>query len=328
MRDSVARLQGAPRSFACPSCDVVLHDGVDYTWCPMCLHPVDWVDLDKPLWCCETCDAIVNALRADWPHCVECDRVMTRVHAFESPPAVVADGPGRAPAIGSAIGSAVITAAVIAQLVVLALDPLGLVFIAPLLLFAVLAACAFLLTLLGSLGELSALARDQRTRVIHGLEHACLKTLERDGLCPRGGQTYDGFFEIAVRNDGRASIAAVRQATYEAMTRIAHGESSLAFDPRCGTSRLVALALTSAVILAGAIIALVAGAPPGLLAATTILTALLAWLASRPLGLLAQRAITVSTRFAAAAVHRIVRVVSASGDTATFLVFLRIDIPA
>jgi hypothetical protein len=279
-------------SFVCPRCDVVLHDGVDYTWCPSCSQPVDWVD----------------------PRGL--------------PPTL----PPRPPRSSSAKPSGLVEAmsaltltALLAQIVVLALDPIGFVFVVPVLLAAVLGAGAFLITLLGSLGELAALARDHRTRVIHGLEHACLRLLERRGLGAGGGRTHDGFFEIEVANDGRASIEAVRQATFEAMTRLAAGDASLAFDPRCGTSLIVGIGLVSAVVVAAAITGLLAGVPVGILTAGTAAAGLLAWLGSRPLGLLVQRTFTVSTRFADAAVKRIVRVISASGDTATFLVYLCIE---
>ena len=311
-------------SYACPSCDVILYDGVDYSWCPACSQPVDWVDLCKPFWCCDTCDAIVNEVRADWPTCAACQRSMTRVHALESPPTAPSTGPGRI----AEIGSLVMMLGYLAQFVVLALDPAGFIVIAPYLVLAVVAAGAYLIVVFVSLDELRALIRNHHTRAIHGLEHGCLKLLERRGFKHQGGQTHDGFFEIEIKNDGRASIEAVRQATYEAMTRLAHGETSLALDPRCGTSLMVGIAIVSALIVIATIAAFLAGVPPGILAASTAIASLLAWLGSRPLGLVAQRTLTVSTDFVGALIHRIVRVVSPSGDTATFLVYLRIQLAA
>lgn len=324
--DPVGRPRGAPWSYACPQCDVIFYDGVDYTWCPVCSRPVDWVDLAKPLWCCDRCDAFVNEVRADWPTCDACACAMTRIHALESPPPPLS--PSNSGGTLTTIGASAMVAVSVAQLVVLALDPLGFVVVAPLLVLAAIGASGFLIALFGSLGELRALVRDRRTRVIHGLEHACLKLLERHGCEARGGQTHDGFFEIEVVNDGRAAVHTVRQATYEAMTRLAHGEASLALDPRCGTSLMVGVALVSALIVGAAVIGFVAGAPPGILAASTAVIALLTWWASRPLGLLAQRTLTVSTCFASAAVQRIVRVVHASGRTATFLVHVHVQMPA
>jgi hypothetical protein len=321
-RASVTRPPGAAMSYACPSCDIILYDGVAYSWCPACSHPVDWVDLCKPFWCCDRCEAFVNEARADWPTCAACQRAMTRVHALESPPPPASSsGPDRI----AKISSMVLLLAMLAQFVVLALHPLGFIVIAPYALLALLGACAYLVVLFASLDELRALVRDHHTQVIHGLEHACLKLLERRGLEHRGGRTHEGFFEIEVKNNGRASIEAVRQATYEAMTRLAQGERSLALDPRCGTSLMVAVFIVSALIVFTTVAAFLIGVPAGILAAGTAVAALLVWFASRPLGLLAQRTLTVSTSFVGAAVHRIVRVVGASGDTATFLVYLRIQ---
>ena len=31
-------------TFACRTCQLVLHDGVDYTWCPKCNGTVDWIE--------------------------------------------------------------------------------------------------------------------------------------------------------------------------------------------------------------------------------------------------------------------------------------------
>jgi hypothetical protein len=325
-RDSVVRPQGAPMSYACPACDVILYDGIDYLWCPVCSLPVDWVDLSKPFWCCETCDAFVNEEREHWPACNACACPMSRVQALESPP------PPPSPSIAveraAAIGVSVMMVLQLVELAALALDPLGFVIVAPLLLLFVFGAVAFSVAALASVRELVALIRDQRTRSIHGLEHACLNLLERRGCKPVGGQTHDGFFEIEILNDGRASVEAVLNAASEAMTRVTGGESSLAFDPRCGTSLLVGLAVVSVLIITATIAGFVKGIPPGALAASTAIAALLAWWGSRPLGLLAQRTLTVSTKFAAAQVQRIVRVINASGSTATFLVYVHIQLPA
>jgi Domain of unknown function (DUF6391) len=325
-RDSVVRPQGAPMSYACPACDVILYDGIDYVWCPVCSLPVDWVDLSKPFWCCETCDAFVNEEREHWPACNACACPMSRVQALESPP----PPPSRSIAVerAAAIGLSAMMVLQVVEIAALALDPLGFAIVAPVLLLFVLGAVAFSVAALASVRELVALIRDQRTRGIHGLEHACLNLLERRGCKPLGGQTHDGFFEIEILNDGRASVEAVHSAASEAMTRVAGGESSLAFDPRCGTSLLVGLAVVSVLIVTATVVGFVKGIPPGILAASTAIAALLVWWGSRPLGLLAQRTLTVSTSFAAAQVQRIVRVIHASGSTATFLVYVHIQLPA
>jgi hypothetical protein len=287
-REPVLRPAGAPASFMCSSCRLVLYDGPDYSWCPTCSALVDWIELDRP-----------------W-----------------SPPPPHS---GSSSVSGMAqIGLSALTLACLGLLVTLALDPLGFAFVAPLLLVAVIAAGYLLVAVAASLGELWDLARDHRTRVIHGLEHACIKLLERQGRKVIAGQTHLGFFELTIVNDGRASAVAVEQATTEAIARIAAGERSLALHRRCGTSLIVGAVTVSALILTATVVGVIEGVPRGPLILGTAVAALLVWRGSRTLGLLAQRAATVSTAFAAALVHRIVRVADASGDTATFLVHLHV----
>jgi hypothetical protein len=287
-RQPVRRPSGAPASFMCSSCRLALYDGVDYSWCPACSAMVDWIELDRP-----------------W-----------------SPPPPRA---GASSVSGMAeIGLSALTLVYGGLLVTLATDPLGFVLAAPLLLGAVIAAGCLLVAVVASLGVLWGLARDPRTRVIHGLEHACGKLLERQGHKVIAGQTHSGFFELVLVNDGRASTGAVEQAVTEAIARIAEGERSLALDHRCGTSLIVGAVTVSALIITATVVGLVEGVPRDALILTTAVAALLVWRGSRTLGLLAQRAATVSTAFAAALVHRILRVAGASGDTATFLVHLHV----
>src|SRR5215813_5401590 len=74
-------------SYACPRCDLILNDGVAYTFCPACDARVDWVDLRLPVWCCATCDAMINEARAERPWCTDCRRPMNEIHTWERPPA-------------------------------------------------------------------------------------------------------------------------------------------------------------------------------------------------------------------------------------------------
>lgn len=323
-RRSIVRPARAPLSFVCPACEMVLHDGVDYLSCPRCSRPVDWVDLTKPLWCCTSCESVVNEACADWPRCAACDVVMTRVHAREAPPelSVASSNPGDAVTVAMLAMAAI----KLAQIIVLALDPLGFVFVAPLLMLAVLGAGTLLVVVFGSLGELRALVRDQRTRVIHGLEHACVKMLERRRCKPLNGQTHEGFFEVEIANDGRASVEAVELAAELAVARVASGEVALALDRRCGTSLLVGAVVVAMLVVGAAVLGLVEGIHPGALAAGTAVSAVLAWWGSRPVGIWVQRTLTVSTRFADAQIERVVRVVHASGDAATFRVYVAVEL--
>src|SRR5262249_35522107 len=133
-------------------------------------------------------------------------------------------------------------------------------------------------------------------------------------------------FEIEIANNGRALVETVQDAASEAVTRILCGETSLAFDPRCGTSLLVAIALVSLVVTGAAVVGFWNGIPLGILGASTAIAAIVVWCGSRPLGLLAQRLLTVSTRFADARVQRIVHAVDPSGSTATFLVYIDVQL--
>jgi len=48
---------------------MILGDGIAYTFCPACDAPVDWVDLRVPVWCCATCDAMINKVLEVAPSC-------------------------------------------------------------------------------------------------------------------------------------------------------------------------------------------------------------------------------------------------------------------
>src|SRR5262245_5258992 len=87
----------APLTFICPACDVVLWDGVAYSACPSCDLPVDWVDVSIPVWCCPTCDVMINQQRDDHPRCDACDVALVRVFALEHPPVDEAPAPTARP---------------------------------------------------------------------------------------------------------------------------------------------------------------------------------------------------------------------------------------
>jgi hypothetical protein len=320
-RPPIPRPPRASPSFACPACDFVLHDGVDYTQCPICALPVDWVDLTKPLWCCATCDALVNEQRSIWPYCSRCNAAMDRVHCLEQPPASNRPEASTLMTIGGLAWSVLS----LAQLVVAALDPIGFVFVAPILLLVLLGAlAAVVVTALGS-SELLAISRARTTRVIHGLEHACIHVLLERGHTSLAGQTTDGMFTVELANDGRATECEVATAALDAIHRVHRGEHALAYSQRCGTSSFVALSLAALAILAGATVGIVAGASHPSIALGCAIAMILAWLAARPLGLLAQRWWTVSTAFNAARVERIVHSVTADGRRARFVVMLDVD---
>ena len=293
-RVPIAKPRGMPPTYVCPKCDHVLWDGVDYSRCPACDRPVDWVDTTKPLWCCATCDALVNEERAegDWPFCAACGRAMASVHA--TAPYDASTSVGR-----SLIAAANVAYVVCAflQLVALAIDKFAFAMVAPIVGLLVLAAIAVLVTTLVGMRELVAVLRDRRTRVIHGLEHATLAVLDQRGHKTYEGLTQRGHFAIEVANGSQATAGAVRDALDEAIRRIRAGEHGCSDTYRCGTSLLVALLAVSLVIVGGGIAGLVAGLSVNIVAGLVALAIVLAWLAAQPLGLLAQRFMTVSNDY-------------------------------
>lgn len=241
---------------------------------------------------------------------------MTAVHAIEE---VSESARGSTPLLG-AIGAGLYMVVSIAQLIVMALDPIARIYVAPMLLALVVGAVLMIAATVSSLGELRAVVADRATRVVHGLEHACLAVLEQRGHTIHGGRTEPGRFAIEISNDGRVSALEVRRATREAVIRIAGGEEALAYSPRCGTSLFVALLLLSLVAVGGATCALLLGASaPHVILGCSVL-GILARAAARPLGLLAQRTLTVSTQFVSAFVGEVTIEVSADGQRTRFVV--------
>jgi hypothetical protein len=206
----------------------------------------------------------------------------------------------------------------------LAADPVGRIFIAPLILLAVIVAVLFLRTLVTARKELRALIGNRRVRVIHGLEHGCYAVLEERGLTAHSGQTNERSFDIVVGHD--TSDEDVLSATRAAIQRFSVGETKDAYSPQCGTSTLVGLTLFSLVIVGCTVAAIVfgIGAGPAFMAAAVL--GVIAQLAWRPLGLAAQRAFTVSTRFREAVVDKVVRLDDGGLRGRTFQVSCRVAV--
>ena len=313
----------APSTFICPSCDVILWDEVTYTQCPVCDLPVDWVDITLPVWCCSGCDALQNQRVDAHPRCVACDLPMQQADVPEPPrpPEPAAQTPAAPPgpvrrALRKVIEvavSVVMLGAVITPLLSLALDPtwrdLALALAAPIVLVPLTMAGLFMWAMRASFRELRDLAADRVTRIIHGLEHAAIKIMERDGQPALGGLTRKGFFEVYVSsesaNPGQAKL--IRRSTSEAIRRVRDGERRLAFDRRCGTSLLIAVLLVALAALASGVVGLFMHLRPQVVLAIGVGFVALVVVGARPLGLLAQRLLTVSTALRSARVLRIVR---------------------
>jgi hypothetical protein len=285
--------------FACCACQLVLADRVDYSWCPKCGGPVDWVDRREPLWVCASCEVLVTA----GGQC-GCGRLLKRLLV----PAVAA-GPTVPPPISFAtarrifIGFAMVWLAL--ALPARAHEP----WVQVLLFAARIAGVACIAVIASSSAAIRELARDRKTRILHGLEHATIKLLERRDLEVRSGCTFDGFFVLDVEHDGRwwERLDEVRDAATEAIARIRAGEHKLAYDRRCGTSLLVAGLVVAVAITAVWIAALVLGWPDEIVMSATIGALGIAMLSARTLGLAAQRVLTVSTELASARVIEVTR---------------------
>lgn len=330
----------APATFVCPACDVVLWDGVSYSWCPVCDLPVDWVDLSIPVWCCPTCDTMINERRDDVPRCPPCGTPLVRIEAMEHPPAddipkpALPASPGRVRRVVESLLEKVIAGVLllclIGPLLSLAVDPhwrlLALAFALPVFLIPPTLAGVFLWSLGSSLRELRDLARDRKTRVIHGLEHAAIRVLLDDGHIVYGGLTHPAFFEVHLYNEGKAEKQAsvVRKAVTTAIRRVRDGERRLAYDHRCGTSMLVSVLLVALMAVASTVVGFFYHLSPLVLliiGAAFVGTTLIA---ARPLGLLAQLLLTVSASFRSARVLRIVRTLPAGGERVCFDVYLHV----
>jgi hypothetical protein len=228
-------------------------------------------------------------------------------------------------------GLGLLSAALVTLLLTLALAPswrsLALALLGSFLLAPIALGGAVVWSFGAVLGELRALARDRRTRVIHGLEHATAHLLTRDGYSVLGGQTYGGRFELHIESTagsrpGVPTPKHLRHVVETAAQRILDGETELALHPSCGTSAVVAVLFVSLLVLAAAGIGFFAHLTPTVLIGVVGAVVALLMFAVRPLGLLVQRLLTVSTSFVEARAHGVVRsaspVAASAKDTICF----------
>jgi hypothetical protein len=168
------------------------------------------------------------------------------------------------------------------------------------------------------------LARDRRTRILHGLEHATITLLLERGFAVRSGYTYDGEFIVDLAHDGRSwdRLDEVRAAVASAIRRVAGGEHALAYSDQCGTSMVVGSLLLGLAIVGAGIAGLVLGMPANVAFAITVGACFAARAIRRPLGLWAQRWLTVSTALHSASIRAIDQRVASNGDTMRITVAL------
>src|SRR5262249_57664637 len=172
--------------------------------------------------------------------------------------------------------------------------------------------------------SVASLARDRRTRVTHGLEHATIHVLQEMGAEVRHGLTIRNTFMIELDNDGRNwdRYHDVLTATLAAIGRITAGERGIAYAPDCGTSLMVGYAVWAIAVFAAGVAAAILGVPIGITFAGTVAAALAARLSKRALGLAAQHWLTVSTDFVSASHVRVARDLIAAGTRVVFTVTL------
>jgi len=343
-RPPVPRPPGvAVYSFLCPRCDMILGDGVAYTFCPVCDAQVDWVDLRAPVWCCPTCDEMVNEARPTPPSCTRCALAMNEIHAWERPPPPkhVSEGTSRTDRIRtlfeSPVGIALFAVVSLAPALSFSLDPrwrwLGLAQFLPVVLIPLILGSFIIGSIAASLRELRDLIKDRRTRIIHGIEHATVAMLLRRGFQVRGGQTDNGYFKLWLESDQRkgkrkpkdGATEAVRRACSKAIEKLRTEKWSLAIHPKCGTTWMVLFLLASIVAIASVAIGLFTTLSPKTLVA--IVGTFFAFLAlgSRPLGYLLQRTMTIAVDFKGARVKRITRRLD-ERDVVCYYVHLQVDL--
>ena len=272
---------GRSFTFWCAACHLDLDDGVDYTTCPRCRGPIEWV--------------------AQSP----------RVHNEVPTPSQMS---------AAALGILVVTQAILAVL-----DPHGFTYLRPLLVILWICALPGTILAIAFVPALSALL-DERTRVIHGLEHATIAVLAERGVAVSRGVTLPGMFDLTLPNNGRSWDLApmIRAAATDAIRRVSSGERSLVYTDRCGTSYVVGILLTCLAVAGAGAVAFVYGIPHGYAFAGTVGMLVLARLASRILGLLAQRLLTVSARATTATVGSVEAAVSPDGNHIYYVVHISV----
>lgn len=294
-RTRIARPPGGAYAFACTRCLLVYRDGVDYEACLRCDAPVDWIDDRVPVWVCRRCEVLASGDgdRA----CTSCDAPMILLAG-----PVATRAPAQPPSVPRMAGYAFVAFLVVQTLFAL-FDPGAFPYLAPILLVAQLLGLAVIAGIVVFSRDVRGLL-DQRTRILHGLEHATIAVLEERGIAVRSGMTYAGEFHLSLGHDGRIwqRSAEIRIAARDAIVRVMSGEHALAYTPHCGTSYLVAICLYAVAVVAAGLIAAAFGAPVGIMWTVTVAAALAARALARRTGMAAQRWLTVSTDIASARV--------------------------
>ena len=254
----------------------------------------------------ELCDGV------EYASCPRCGREVDWIAATPPAPTALPSVPRVTRALLYALLGLQVTLALV--------DPWGFPYLVPITILIQLYALRALLAIAFAPMAFYELARDRRTRIVHGFEHATAAILAERGIAVTEGLSVPNGFSIMLPHQQRVfeRLHVVEAAARAAIQRIAAGETALAYHDRCGTSWLVGNAVVSLVIVGLGVTAFVLGVPPGITFAATVIAIALAARGAVPLGRLAQRLWTVSTDFAAARVVSVTRHVTADASHVGF----------
>jgi hypothetical protein len=255
----------------------------------------------------------------DYTWCPKCGGAVKAIPPPPSPPRL------SFPSMG-VVARRLLVVFVVVQAVLALLAPHAFPYLALWLFVVQLASLAIVVMVVALSPELRALARDKRTRILHGLEHATVNLMLERGFPVYYGCTYDDFFVLHIHHDGRSwkRIFEIRDLARDAIVRIMRGERELAYSPMCGTSWLVGYCLLALAIVGCGLGARILDVPTGITFAASVAAGLGALALKRPLGLWVQRHLSVSTDLLVAKLKDIQPSVSANGNT--MVVTIAIDV--
>jgi hypothetical protein len=156
--------------------------------------------------------------------------------------------------------------------------------------------------------HIAQLVRDQRTRIVHGLEHATAALIQREHGLVLGGISWRNRFQLHRTGepiDPDALAAKVRVAVASAIERVKAGEHELAYTPQCSTSLAVGQLGVSFAMLAAGVFAWAMSLPAWVTLIALIAAIDISVQFTHFLGILAQRWFTVSTAFSSATVRSV-----------------------
>jgi hypothetical protein len=260
----------------------------------------------------ELCDGV------DYASCPRCGRAVDWIAVEQTPTTSL-------PSV-TRVSRAMLHVLLAAQVVLALVDPWAFPYLAGVTILIQLYALRALVEVALAPAAFYQLARDRRTRIVHGFEHATIALLDERGIAVTEGVSGPNGFSIMLPHEQRVfeRLDVVEAAARAAIQRIGAGATALAYHDRCGTSWLIGNAVVSLVTVGLGVTAFILGVPPGLTFAATVIAIALAARGAVPLGRLAQRLWTVSTDFTAARVLSVTRHVTADASHVGFDVAIEV----